>query len=88
MAGGDNVTEIVGTVVSMPNGGVTNVAVLPAASVALPVMVLPPPSSLTVCGGGHAVTPEPVSAHEKVAVTGPFTKPAPFGTGDKNIANF
>ena len=57
-------------------------AVLPATSVAVPLIICPAPAVLTVCGGGHVATPESVSAHKKVTVTAEVFHPAALGAGD------
>ena len=57
------------------------VAVLPARSVTVPLMVCPAASADCVIGAGHVTTPDSVSLQVKVTTTGPGCHPALLATG-------
>ena len=76
------VASIVGGEVSMLTVA-RSVAVLPAASVAVPITSWPAPSSLTVRSPVHETTPDPFpSAQVNVTVTALSFQPASFALGD------
>ena len=57
-------------------------ALLPARSVVVPLTMRFAPLSVMVTGSEHASTPEPVSVHANVTVTGVLFQPFAFGRGD------
>src|ERR1700722_1025575 len=57
-------------------------AVFPATSVTVPLATWFAPGVAILCAGGHAATPESVSAHMKLTVTDELFHPAVFGAGE------
>jgi hypothetical protein len=58
------------------------VAELPATSNTVPLMDCPIPSVVIVCGGGQVTTPDKLSEHVKVTVTGVLFQPVADAAGD------